>query len=150
MDRIKNILGMLDEGKRIYRIQEGEVQREEFLYCQIIDQLVFGEKGYVATLGPTWSMIHDPRFIKIENTFIVSRRALFGGDARLGKQYISSDGTFSSTIGDLEQYAEILGEGRHFHNVLVHPNTKCPTRKWLERIHTPTQIKASLNLECIC
>lgn len=60
-DRIRNILGMLDEGKRIYRVQEGEVQREEFEYCQVIDQLVFGPKGYVETLGPTWNMIHDPR-----------------------------------------------------------------------------------------
>ncbi len=148
-DRIRNILGMLDEGKRIYRIQDGEVDRETFEYCQIIDQLVFGPKGYVETLGPTWNLIHDPRFVKIENTFIVNRRSMFGGDARVGKQYISSDGTFSSTVADLEQYAEVLGEGRHFHNVLVHPNTKCPVRKWLERIHTPTQMKAG-NLQCIC
>ncbi len=147
---IRSILGMLDEGKRIYRVQEGEVQREEFEYCQIIDQLVFGPKGYVETLGPTWNLIHDPRFVKIENTFIVNRRSMFGGDARVGKQYISSDGTFSSTVADLEQYAEVLGEGRHFHNVLVHPNTKCPIRKWLERIHTPTQAKASKDLECVC
>lgn len=150
MDRIRNILGMLDEGKRIYRVQDGEVDRETFEYCRIIDQLVFGPKGYVETLGPTWAMIHDPRFIKIENTFIMDRRPMFGGDARVGKQYISSDGTFSSTVSDLEQYAEILGEGRHFHNVLVHPNTSCHVRKWLERIHTPTQAKPSDGLQCLC
>jgi hypothetical protein len=150
MDRIRNILGMLDEGKRIYKIEEGEVDREEFEYCQIIDQLVFGPKGFVETLGPTWNMIHDPRFNKIENTFIINRKSMFGGDARVGKQYISSDGTFSSTVADLEQYAEILGEGRHFHNVLVHPNVKCPVRKWLERIHTPTQAKPNADLLCIC
>lgn len=149
-DRIRNILGMLDEGKRIYRVQEGEVQREEFEYCQVIDQLVFGPKGYVETLGPTWNMIHDPRFVKIENAFIVNRRSIFGGDARVGKQYISSDGTFTSTVADLEQYAEILGEGRHFHNVLVHPNTKCPIRRWLERIHTKTEIKPDARIACIC
>jgi len=149
-DRIRNILGMLDEGKRIYKIEEGEVDREEFEYCQIIDQLVFGPKGYVETIGPTWNMIHDPRFNKIENTFIINRKSMFGGDARVGKQYISSDGTFSSTVADLEQYAEILGEGRHFHNVLVHPNLKCPIRKWLERIHTPTQAKPNADLLCIC
>lgn len=149
-DGIRNILGMVNEGKRIYQVQDGEVTREEFEYCTIIDQLVFGPKGYVETLGPTWAMIHDPRFIKIENTFIVNRKAIFGGDARIGKQYISSDGTFTSTVADLEQYAEILGEGRHFHNVLVHPNTKCPTRKWLERIHTPTQVKPGNDLQCHC
>ena len=149
-DRIRNILGMLDEGKRIYRIQDGEVDREEFEYCQIIDQLVFGPKGFVETLGPTWNMIHDPRFIKIENAFIVNRRSMFGGDSRVGKQYISSDGTFSSTVADLEQYSEILGEGRHFHNVLVHPHLTCPVRKWLERIHTPTQAKPGADLQCIC
>jgi len=150
MDRIRSILGMLDEGKRIYRVQEGEVQREEFEYCQVIDQLVFGPKGYVETLGPTWNMIHDPRFVKIENAFIIDRKSIFGGDARVGKQYISSDGTFSSTVADLEQYAEILGEGRHFHNVLQHPDVKCPVRAWLERTFKKTEVKPDETLACTC
>jgi hypothetical protein len=150
-DIIQQMLGMLQDEKRIYRIQEGEVAREEFEYCQIIDQVVFGEKGYVETLGPTWNLIHDPRFVKIENAFIVNRRSTFGGDARIGKQYISSEGQFSSTVADLEQYSEILGEGRHFHNCLTHPNAgECPVRKWLERTHTKTYVLPRRDLAEMC
>jgi hypothetical protein len=111
--------------------------------------MVFGKGGLVETLGPTWNLIHDPRFALIESAFIVDRRAIFGGDAKQGKQYISSEGTFTSTIADLEQYSEILGEGRHFHNVLSH-NKDCLVRKWLERTHTNTTVKASPELVCEC
>jgi hypothetical protein len=150
MDRsLRSLLGMLDDNKRIYQFAQTEVTREEFAYCQLIDKLVFGEKGYVETLGPTWNLVNDPRFMVIESAFIVNRRAVFGGDAKVGKQYISSDGQFTSTVADLEEYAEVLGEGRHFYNVLVHPNAECPTRKWLERIHTTTDYKAG-ELTCIC
>lgn len=154
---LKKMLGLLSEGKREYRFLSGEVTREEFEYCQTIDQLLFGEGGYIETLGPTWDMIHDPRFVKIENAFIVNRKAVFGGDAMLGKQYISSDGQFTSTIADLEQYSETLGEGRYFHTVLIHPDKDCPKRLWLLRIFPEMMKKqgyvapeASENLVCGC
>ena len=152
MENLKRVLGLLDEGKRIYRIhEENEVQKEEFLYCKLMHEIVFGDKGFVETLGPTWNLILDPRFYAIENQFILNRRAIFGGDARLGKQYINDDGSFSSTIGDLETYAEILGEGRNLHNVLTHPNEKCPIRIWLERIYKGySVIKPHLSIKCIC
>jgi hypothetical protein len=133
---LQRILGMLDDKKRIYCITESrEVAREEFEYCRVMAQVVFGEKGYVETLGPTWNLVHDPRFNRIENAFVIHRQAIFGGDADLGKQYITDDG--STTNADLEQYSEILGEGRFFHTILTHPNTACPVRKWLERIQQP-------------
>jgi hypothetical protein len=117
---IRNLLGLVDDGKREYRFSEDEVvTRDEFQYAKIIDGIVFGEKGYVETLGPTWKMIHDPRFSVIENCFIGQRRSLFGGDTRLGKQFISDEGIADSTMADLEQYSEILGEGRHFGEVLL-------------------------------
>jgi hypothetical protein len=56
---------------------------------------------------------------------------------------------FLSSTGNLEETSEILGEGRHFYNVLAHPNVACPTRRWLERIHTPTTYKAG-ELTCDC
>jgi hypothetical protein len=152
VDNLKRIFGLVEDGKRIYRIyEENEVQREEFAYCQLMHEIVFGDKGFVQTLGPTWELIHDPRFTAIENQFIVNRHAIFGGDARLGKQYINDDGTFSSSVADLEQYAEILGEGRNFHNVLAHPDELCAVRRWLERIyHGYTLVKPHLSLRCIC
>jgi hypothetical protein len=152
VENLKRILGMLGDEKRIYQIhEENEVDREEFQFCQLMHQLVFGEKGFAETLGPTWSMIHDPRFMIIEGKFILNRHAIFGGDARIGKQYISDDGTFTSSVVDLEQYAEILGEGRNFHNVLAHPNEKCQVRLWLERIYRGyTSVRPHLSLKCYC
>jgi hypothetical protein len=151
-DLLKRVFGMLDDKVRIYQILEDrEVQRDEFQYCQIMFNIVFGDKGFAETLGPTWRMIHDPRFVEIENLMVVNRKAIFGGDARLGKQYIMDDGGFSSTVSDLEKYAEILGEGRNFHNVLVHPDTKCQKRLWLERIYKGfTNIKPHQEFGCTC
>jgi hypothetical protein len=152
VDNLKRIFGLLDDGKRVYRIyEENEVQREEFAYCKLMHEIVFGDRGFAQTLGPTWDMIHDLRFIAIEDQFILDRKAIFGGDARLGKQYINDDGTFTSNVTDLEQYAEILGEGRNFHTVLVHPDEHCPVRRWLERIYTGyTLVEPHLSLKCKC
>lgn len=151
-DLLKRIFGMLNDKVRVYQLLEDrEVQRDEFQYCQVMYQLVFGEKGFAETLGPTWRLIHDPRFNVIEGLMIVDRHAIFGGDARLGKQYINDDGSFSSTVSDLEKYAEILGEGRNFHNVLLHPDPKCQVRLWLERIYRGfTNLKPYSDFECTC
>ena len=48
---LKKLLGLLDEGKREYRFLSGEVTKEEYTYCQTIDQLLFGKGGYIETLG---------------------------------------------------------------------------------------------------
>jgi len=96
-------------------------------------------------------MIHDPRFVKIENMMVQDRKAIFGGDARIGKQYFSDDGAMNSTVSDLEKYAELLGEGRNFFNVLVHPDKDCQERMWLERIYTGhTNIKPYADFGCTC
>ena len=154
---LKRLLGIENEGKRVYRFVSGEVTREEFEYSQLLDALVFGPGGYVETLGPTWSLIHDPRFTVIENAFIVTRRAVFGGDAHIGKQYISSDGQFTSQIADLEEYSEVLGEGRYFFYTITHPNKFCPLRNWYLRIFPEMLEKegikppeASDDLKCTC
>ena len=151
-DFLRRVFGMLDDNVRIYQIlEEREVQHDEFQYCQVMFQLVFGDKGFADTLGPTWNMIHDPRFQTIENLMVVERKAIFGGDARLGKQYINDDGSFSSTVSDLEKYAEILGEGRNFHNVLAHPDPKCQKRLWLERIYRGfTNLQPYADFGCTC
>jgi hypothetical protein len=117
MDKsIRNLLGLNSDHKRVYQISESqsEVSREEFAYSQLMFKVVFGDKGYTETLGPTWRMVHDPRFMEVEGCFVIDRPAIFGGDSRLGKQYFDDRGVFTSTVNDLEQYAEILAEGRHF------------------------------------
>lgn len=143
MDRqIRDLLGLVDGGKRLYRFAEDEfVQADEFHYAKIIDGIVFGDKGYVETLGPTWTMIHDPRFTAVEECFIIERQNLFGGDTRIGKQYVESkDGITlaDSTIKDLEQYSEIIAEGRHFGEVLQKARS---TKK--QKIHPKDLYKAS-------
>ena len=151
-DLLQRVFGMLQDEVRIYQIAEDrEVMRDEFAYCQVMYQVLFGDKGFVDTLGPTWRMIHDPRFINIENMMVQERKAIFGGDARVGRQYFNDDGAMNSTVSDLEKYAEILGEGRNFHNVLVHPDTKCQKRMWLERIFKGfTNIKPYADFGCTC
>src|SRR5271170_297709 len=151
-DLLRRVLGMMQDQTRIYQIaEEREVMRDEFEYCQVMYQIVFGEKGFAETLGPTWHMIHDPRFIVIENMMVQDRKAIFGGDARVGKQYFNDDGAMNSTVSDLEKYSEIIGEGRNFFNVLVHPDAKCQQRMWLERIYTGhTNIKPYSGFSCTC
>lgn len=148
---LRRVFGMLQDNVRIYQIAEDrEVLRDEFQYCQVMYQVLFGDKGFTETLGPTWRMIHDPRFVAIEGMMVQERKAIFGGDARIGRQYFNDDGVMNSTVSDLEKYAEILGEGRNFHNVLVHPDKDCQMRRWLERIYTGfTDVKPE-GLRCTC
>jgi hypothetical protein len=149
---LSRLFGMHLDNVRIYQIAEDrEVLRDEFQYCQVMYQILFGDKGFTETLGPTWRMIHDPRFVAIENMMVQERKAIFGGDARVGRQYFNDDGVMNSTVSDLEKYAELLGEGRNFHNVLVHPDKNCQMRMWLERIYTGyTNIKPYDGFGCTC
>jgi hypothetical protein len=149
---LRRVFGMLQDNVRIYQIAEDrEVMRDEFQYCQVMYKILFGDKGFIDTLGPTWRMIHDPRFVAIENMMVQDRKAIFGGDARIGRQYFNDDGVMNSTVSDLEKYAEILGEGRNFHNVLVHPDKSCQKRMWLERIYAGyTNIKPYEGFGCTC
>lgn len=147
---LQRLLGLLGDEKRVYRFIEGEVTREEFEHCQLLDQVVFGPKGLVESLGPTWAMIHDPRFNLLEAKFIVKRRSLFGGDTTQGVQYIDSNGNFTSSISDLEQYSDILGEGRNFYVFLQHPEKECPERVWLERTWKASKWQAGPDIICLC
>ena len=118
-NQLRNMFGLQDTEKRIYVINTDEVTESEYEYCQVLHNVLWGDKGLVQTLGPTWNMVHDPRFEALEQKFITKRAAVFGGDARLGKQYIDGDGLLSHSMIELESYAEMLGEGRHFHEVVV-------------------------------
>lgn len=55
---------------------------------------------------------HDPRFTKIEAAFIIDHKAKMRGDAREGLQRQLKDGTFTGSFSGIEQYSEILEEGR--------------------------------------
>lgn len=115
MDKLlSRMFGLEGAKSAIYRFSEGEVSKEDFEYAKVIDQVLFDEKiGYIATLGPTWNMVHDPRFVQIENTFVIERRGKVGGNANVGQSIISEDGLSGGNPNDLERYSEILGEGRN-------------------------------------
>ena len=111
---LRKLLGLDGARTAIYRFAEGEVSKEDFEYAKVIDQVLFDEHvGYIATLGPTWNMVHDPRFVKIENTFVLERRGVVGGNATVGQGVVTEDGLSGGNPNDLERYAEILGEGRN-------------------------------------
>ena len=111
-DLLSRVLGMMQDRVRIYQIAEDrEVVRDEFEYCQVMYQVVFGDKGFSETLGPTWRMIHDPRFIEIENMMVQERKAIFGGDARVGKQYFNDDGVMNSTVAILKSTLRFSARG---------------------------------------
>jgi len=98
-------------------MESEQVEQADYEYGCILTQILFGPTGLIDTLGPTWTMVMDPRFAKIENLFIVDHPARFGGDARQGVQTQLADGTFSGGYS-LDQYSEILTEGRFLHKVL--------------------------------
>ena len=76
---IRNMFGLRDTEKRLYVINNDQVTAEEYEYCQVLSNVLWGEKGLVETLGPTWNMVHDPRFENLERKFLVERPAVFGG-----------------------------------------------------------------------
>ncbi len=113
-DLLRRMMGLDGGGSAIYRYADGEVSREDFQYAQVLDQVLFDEHiGYIATLGPTWNLVHDPRFVKLENTFVIIRQGRVGGDATVGRSILSEEGFVGGNSNDLERYAEILGEGRN-------------------------------------
>ncbi|MEI6050774.1 MAG: hypothetical protein WCS03_17920, partial [Bacteroidota bacterium] len=115
---IRNLLGLQDTEKCIYHIDSSQVTQEEFEFCVVLHNILWGDRGMTQTLGPTWNMVMDPRFESLGKFFIVNRKAVFGGDARLGKQYIDGNSIMSGSMAELEAYSEILGEGRYFHGVV--------------------------------
>jgi len=50
--------------------------------------------------------------VKLENTFVIERKARFGGNATVGVSIITEDGMGGGN-NDLERYSDILGEGRN-------------------------------------
>ena len=111
---LTRMLGLEGVRTAVYKFAEGEVSKEDFEYAQVLDQVLFDEKiGYIATLGPTWNMVHDPRFLQIENSFVIERRGMVGGNANVGIGVMSEDGLSGGNPNDLERYSEILGEGRN-------------------------------------
>lgn len=117
-DRITSLLGLVNGGKRVYQVKDGEVSAIDFEYATVVTQLLWSEKGLVDTLGPTWEMVHDPRFESIERQFISKKKGKFGGHVTSGIQYQNADGYFEGSFGAIEQYTEVMSEGRNLIQIL--------------------------------
>jgi hypothetical protein len=117
-----SLFGLLDGNMRRYAVKEGEVDATQIEYCQAVYPALFGPKGLADTLGPTWQMVHDPRFTVMEESFIREMQ-VSNGDSGLrtveeGVLVQDANGFFTGGDKSLETYSEILGEGRHYISTL--------------------------------
>jgi hypothetical protein len=110
---IRNLMG-LDDGKREYSQVDGAVDRYQFEYIQTLHTVLFRPKGYAETLGPTWQMIHDPRFSIIEQVAVVRRKGK-AQDSAIERGVVKQNaaGEFDPSNDDISFYAEVLSEGRY-------------------------------------
>lgn len=156
----KRLLGLTGP-KRIYYIGDEDVQQEEYAIAQTYLKVLFMEKGLVDTIGPTWEMIHDPRYLALENQFVEVKDGPHGGKIRIGQLIQDKDGHFSDTNAvntDLEQIAEILDEGRNLmkrlrSNAILEANKAfaypVPTTEWpgLDLLENLQDAEAKADLE---
>jgi hypothetical protein len=101
---------------RILHVDPERVEKEEFEAAAVLTDIIWGPEGLAYYLGPTWSMVHDPRFMKIERTAVIEKSSMSGGKVHKGVSIIQALDLRSKIeiVDDLEIYSELIGEGRHF------------------------------------
>lgn len=118
-DPFRSILGMGNDSSQ-YHVDTDRITKEEFEAASILSSIIWGPDGFAECLGPTWNMVHDPRFVEVERLGVRERKGRLGGNANQGIGFVDGldirpDGSGSKIvmIDDLEIYAEVIGEGRH-------------------------------------
>ena len=143
-DPFRTLLNLTD-GKRHYIIDSDHVTQEDFETTAIIADVIWGHEGLAEMLGSTWRMVHDPRFAAVERCGIYEQKNMFSPGAKaIGQQVIRSQDLFSQGVGieDMSIYAEVLGEGRHFKEIVI-------KRGWDPAVAlTETQIWDLIRAEC--
>jgi hypothetical protein len=116
---------MGERGGREIRLTKSEYDQSQHELCLTLAQMVWGDKGLVESLGHTWFMVMDPRFAKCEKTWYkkqkitASSNNASSGVQETGNLIIDDTGNLSAPrLMSLEQYAEILGESRHYIEML--------------------------------
>ena len=119
MDLLKNLTGIGGAGCREVTIDPSRVQRDEFEAAAEWVNVLWSPEGLVANLGPTWYMVHDPRFLAIERMWAREDNGMLGGTVRRGVSVIQALDLHSTikVVEDPQLYSEMLAEGRHFLSV---------------------------------
>lgn len=120
-DPFRNLLGIGGAGCREIYVDPERVTKEEFEAAALFTDVIFGAKGLAAMLGPTWNLVHDPRFLAIERLWAKEEQGMFGGVRLKGISVIQAldQKTTIKVIEDPELYSEMLAEGRHFRDVVI-------------------------------
>ena len=121
MDPFRNLVGIGGAGCREVTVDPSRVQAEEFETAKVFAQVIWGPEGYAEMLGPTWYLVHDPRFLKIERMWARETAGMLGGVVRRGISIVKALDLASNikVIEDPELYSEMLAEGRHFRDVVL-------------------------------
>ena len=97
-------------------VDTARIQKEEFEAAAVLTSILWGPGGFAEMLGPTWQMVNDPRYTKVERMGVIHRNAMFGGVADQGVALIMALDCASELkiVDDLVIFSELIGEGRHF------------------------------------
>jgi hypothetical protein len=123
IDLISNLMG--ERGGRQIRVTRSPYDQSQHELCQTLAQMIWGDKGLVESLGHTWFMVMDPRFAAAEKAWYkkvkvtASSNNTTSGTMESGLMIVDDTGNLSSPrLMSLEHYAEILGESRHYIEVV--------------------------------
>ena len=113
-----SLLNIGGGGIKEITVDPSRVTQEEFEAAKLFTDVLWGSNGLAECLGPSWSLVHDPRFMKIERIWdrVTRKKGMFGGVVGGSTEEVQALDLVSriTLILDPALYAEILGEGRHF------------------------------------
>lgn len=114
-DPFRNILNIGGGGTQEVIVDPSRVTQEEFEAARAFVNVLWGTEGLAECLGPTWFLVHDPRFMALERLW-ASEKQGYAGVRRKGVSFVTALDTRTqiSMIEDPELYSEMLAEGRHF------------------------------------
>lgn len=117
------ILNIGGGGIKEVMVNPSRVTQEEFEAAKLFTDVLWGSNGLAECLGPSWSLVHDPRFMKIEQIWdrATKKKGMFGGTVGGSTEDVQALDLASRILLILDPalYAEILGEGRHFRDVAL-------------------------------
>ena len=111
-----NILGIGGGGIQQVIVDPERVTKEEYESAATFTDIIWGAEGLARNLGPSWFLVHDPRFMRIERSWIKDTEGMAGGKMSGGATVLKALDMRSEIVmvEDPVLYSEILGEGRHF------------------------------------
>lgn len=120
-DPFRNLLGIGGAGCREVYVDPARVTKEEFEAAALFTDVIFGAEGLAEMLGPTWNLVHDPRFLAIERIWAREEQGMLGGTRMKGVSIVQAldQKTTIKVIEDPELYSEMLAEGRHFRDICL-------------------------------